>query len=303
MDIYKFINSPAIATHCRNMNHQFSTTDIAYLIWASEKCSIKEKHNAWRNLIATHPDTEIAARPWTPHIKSLRSFLSFFMELENKYLALFFQNEPSCVYSYSIRYPGDEDYTHDPCLFPTFQMCLSAITADIDSYRKKSSTELHYILIEKQWICQSASDFAKSLSVYIDSNGVPWFLDSDSQRISDENRETLDAFKGMWPEIPTPFKRGDLLISQNRHHFCNRPFVLDEILYWEDRIPERTLRFFRTYGDESDLNANTYVLSGSGKPCYNHGPCYLDMDYFNKDSDDSEKFLDTLSKFLKKQLK
>ena len=90
LDIIDFINSSAIANHCRNIGYRFSALDMAYLIWASEKHSIEEKHNAWQILINTQPDVEVAERPWTPYIESLHAFLLKFMGLESKCLELFF---------------------------------------------------------------------------------------------------------------------------------------------------------------------------------------------------------------------
>lgn len=131
LDIIDFINSSAIANHCRNIGHRFSTLDMAYLIWTSEKHSIEEKHNAWQILINTQPDVEVAERPWTPYIESLHAFLLRFIEVENKCLALFFRDEPYCIYSYSIWYPGDEDYAHDRCIYPNFRLCFDAIQAEL----------------------------------------------------------------------------------------------------------------------------------------------------------------------------
>ncbi|MGN0467221.1 MAG: hypothetical protein ACI4GY_00665 [Acutalibacteraceae bacterium] len=35
------------------------------------------------------------------------------MELQNKYLAIFYNNEPNCVYSFEVWYFGDYDYCED----------------------------------------------------------------------------------------------------------------------------------------------------------------------------------------------
>lgn len=299
LDIIDFINSSAIANHCRNIGYRFSALDMAYLIWASEKHSIEEKHNAWKILINTQPDVEVAERPWTPYIESLHAFLLRFIETENKGLELFFRDEPYCAYSYSIWYPGDEDYAHDRCIYPNFRLCFDAIQADLCDVLETTPADIRYIRIEKQWLNHSGSEAAKSMTVYIDSTGRPWFLCENYGIISEAESEISNAFRGMWPEIPTPFTRGDILTFQNRYHRKKEPFVLDAILYWDGAVHERTLAHLRKRGDESDLSANIYSLADDGSLWRDHGPCYLDMEYYDIALSDSEKFLAVLSGFIK----
>ena len=299
LDIIDFINSSAIANHCRNIGYRFSALDMAYLIWASEKHSIEEKHNAWQILINTQPDVEVAERPWTPYIESLHAFLLKFMGLESKCLELFFRDEPSCIYSYSIWYPGDEDYVQDRCIYPNFQLCFDAIQTGLADVLERIHDNIRYIKVEKQWANQSSSEAARSMTVYVDSTGNPWFLCESYGVLSETEIEILDAFRGMWPEIPTPFKRGDILTFQNRYHRKKESFVLDSILYWDGAVHERTLSHLRKRGDESDLSANIYSLADDGTLCRDHGPCYLDMEYYDVALTESEKLLVVLSGFIK----
>lgn len=286
LDIYSFMNSSAIAKHCRNINHRFSTLDMAYLIWASKKHSVAEKHTAWQALTNTQPDTEVAKRPWTPYIKSLHSFLIKFMELENKYINLFYQNEPNCVYSYSIWYPADEDYSHDLCIFPTFKICFKAIQAEITDYLNfygsdSISAESLCILVKKQWINQSCDTSPKYLTIYIDSQAKPWGIYGEHEIISDTDQEILNAFKGIWIEVPTPFKKGDILISQSKHNRDRNPFILEWIPNWiVNEHSARTIEFMRTKGDHTDMCANIYSLDENGICRFTHGPNYLEMDYY-----------------------
>lgn len=169
LDVYNFINSQAIQTHCRKIEHKFSSVEAAYLIWASESHTVKGKHNAFLMLIKEFPDMEIAKRPWTPHIRSLHSFLKQFIQIENKY-----------------------------------------------------------------------------------------------------NRD-------------------------------RKPFVLDKILYWENAVPEMTLMFLRTRGDESDLMADIYGIADDDTFYRDHGPSYLDMEYYEKELEGFERILAVLSGFLKNE--
>ena len=79
------------------------------------------------------------------------------------------------------------------------------------------------------------------ITLLIDHNNTPTYIYDCRTVISDEDSEILDSFRGMWPEIPTPFKKGDILTYKNKHNRDCEPFVLDKILYWENAVPEKTL--------------------------------------------------------------
>ena len=127
MDIYNLINSKAISEHCRNISHNFSPLEMAYLIYANDSMNIAQKHLAFSEIINEYPDMEIAQRPWTPHFTSLHEFLRMYMKLEDKYIDVFYQDEPNSVYSFEVWYSTDEDFCEDDRLFLSFSACYKAI--------------------------------------------------------------------------------------------------------------------------------------------------------------------------------
>lgn len=303
-DIYSFINSSAIQNYCREIKHKFTAVEAAYLIWASENHSIEDKRKAFLTLIEKFPDMEIAERPWTPYIKSLHDFLNKFIEIENKYISIFYKDEQNCVYSYEIWYPCDENYCCDSRLFTKFQACYKEIQKDVyefmDYKGKGYDISFVYIKVKKQWLNLTDFEKVKEITLLIDHNNNPMDIYDCHTIISDEDSEILDAFRGMWPEIPTPFKKGDILTYKNKHNRGCEPFVLNTIPYWENAVPEVTLKHFRNRGDESDLAADIYGMSEDGTIFRDHGPCYLDMEYY-EEMEDSKKFLAVLSGFLKNE--
>jgi len=305
-DIYEFINSKAIRNHCREIKHKFSFVEAAYLVWASENHTIEDKHNTFLMLIEEFHDKEIAERPWTPHIESLHDFLKQFIQIENKYISIFYKDELNCVYSYEIRYPGDEDYSCDSRLFIKFQDCYAEIQKDVHEFMKDYNERNYdissvYIKVTKQWLNSTDFDNTKAITLLIDHKNNPMYIYDCHTIISDGDSEILDAFRGMWPEIPTPFKKGDILTFKNKHNRSCEPFVLDKILYWPNAVPEKTLKFLRNRGDESDLMADIYGISDDDTFYRDHGPSYLDMEYYEDELKGFNKFLAVLSGFLKSE--
>ena len=52
MDIYSFINSRDVAEHCRKINHQFSATEAAFIVYRSEKRNLREQADVISLMIA-----------------------------------------------------------------------------------------------------------------------------------------------------------------------------------------------------------------------------------------------------------
>lgn len=62
MDIYNLINSKAISEHCRKIQHQFNTEELAVLIYRNKRMSVDEKISAYQELISDYPDMEVIER-------------------------------------------------------------------------------------------------------------------------------------------------------------------------------------------------------------------------------------------------
>ena len=59
MNIFKFINSVAISEHLKSIDYKFSAIEKAFLVFQAENVTLQEKHEAYREIIATENDTKI----------------------------------------------------------------------------------------------------------------------------------------------------------------------------------------------------------------------------------------------------
>ena len=303
MDIYSLINSKAISNHCRAIAHQFNSLEMAYLVYANDTLNIRQKHNVFEEIIREYPDMEVQERPWTPRFDSLHDFLRLYMEVQNKYIAMFFRDEPNCIYSFRVQYLGDESAVEDRRLFSMYTECYKVLKSEIDElvtdYRQ-CGVEIAPVDIKvtKTWIKGEEENHLSQIVLYIDSDGNPLDIDNDSE----EDSDILQAFDGLWLEIPTPFQRGDILIASTNWIY-NRPFVLDSIPYWEeDGKNEKTVMNLRTSGDCSDLITSIYGQDDDGTVWNDHGPSYLTLEYYERKLCGTERFLIALSNYLKGEL-
>ena len=156
------------------------------------------------------------------------------------------------------------------------------------------------IRVKKQWLNNDENEQAKYMSVCIDYDNNPIDIWDTHSIISSEDNDILCAFDGMWVEIPTPFKKGDILTYHCMRKGYEEPFVLDWISYWEEdgRCAKRVADL-RENGDSTDMMTNIYALDEDGNVQANHGPHYLNMEYYEKELQGKEKKLLRVSENIK----
>lgn len=308
MDIYSLINSKAISEHCRKIAHQFTPLEAAYLVNDNGTMTLAQKHEAFREIIREGGDIEVAERPWTPHFDSMREFLNAYMDAQNNCLDTFYRDEPNCVYSFSVWYASDEEHCEDPRLFPDWDSCYKAILFDIDDLAegyKDSENDVSPIDIRvtKTWLSTEGEEYPKHLTICITHDNAPMDIWESNGVTSEQERDVLFAFEGLWPEIPTPFQKGDILVTRKRNGKEETPFVLDWIPYWEeDGKYTRIVEHMREGGDRSDLGTTIYGQSEDGTIWCDHGPCYLELEYCGSELCGPRRFLIALSNYIKGEL-
>ena len=102
-DIKTFLNSKDIAEHWRKTGFVCTPVQAAYIIWQSHEKSLREKHEAWKELMETTPDCPFAegrrkecmVRRGIPEAltDSLHAFLRAYMALEDRTLERFYREE------------------------------------------------------------------------------------------------------------------------------------------------------------------------------------------------------------------
>ena len=126
MDIFRFINSRDVREYLKSRNYPFTSLEAAWLIYQCRCATIKEKHEAWQELIQTMPDCAVAERPHTARHESLHQFLKEYIRTEDEILDWFFRDEKDAIYNcefweYAMWCPGGG-------YFDSFQKCLKAYT-------------------------------------------------------------------------------------------------------------------------------------------------------------------------------
>lgn len=238
MNYYRFLDSRDIRNHLENMEYPLSTPEAAYLVWQCHNATLEEKFTAWEKIAKTMPDCPIPRRPgMTGDVSSVHQFLRDYMDLEKKRLEHFTQGE-NCVFGADFFLLPNQEWRKEPIwsdcgrLFSDYTSCLAYC-------RQELSEEIGKVRIWKQTL---DGDNSHRDSLTLTAKLEPLCLDISP--ICDLD----DVFPSLWVDLPTPFRRGDIVWDPSREPgfpHCDKsvPFVLDFCGNWNtSQIMENGVR-------------------------------------------------------------
>lgn len=290
MNLYRFIDSEDIREYLRNSIYQFTATEAAFIVWQSKTATLAERHEAWRHIVATMPDCEIAKRPNTVYRESLHGYLKELMDFENSLLNRFQKTETDVVYMNSIFIPDDNRWIDfNGSVFAGYDICLKNAMAKCAEFVGASAAAKIRIEIRKLWL----NETKKYIEARIDANGNVRYFTQYGNLNDSEYDLVLSGFDGMWFAFPTPFKMGDILQTEG-----GDVFVLTKIST-EDRFRKR----LEANGDTTDMTADGYFLDSDRKELfYDSAYNYMRFEKYTGELNGKLQILRMLSRFLKGEL-
>lgn len=221
MDIYRFINSLDIAAHLKSIGYQFTALESACLIWQSNTATMKERHEAWKELIDSYPDCTMEDALKRPGWGSLHQMLRDYMALEEKLCTILVETDADTAYIYDEYGPilnGEKKAWYGGCI------CKDIFGAQL--YAMERQENLPYRICKK-WFGEETS-----ITGYYDKNQNLLRIeqDLDLRKLSDREQESWwNTFPEMYFDFPLPFEKGDLV--QNAQ--TKEPFVLMDTSLWQ----------------------------------------------------------------------
>ena len=316
IDTASFLNSKDIADYWRRIGFICTPLQSAYIVWQNHTKTLQEKHAAWREIVETMPDCIVAEGHRKTNMgisdalaESLYAFLQAFMQLQNQLIERFYRKGDHAVYSYRVLYVGDKDWSEDRWLYDTAEECFEDVYADEDLI-----PSIVCIQLTKQWIGENR---ALTLSVKVDKT----VIDIEAQELDEEEHDLLQAFDWMWFDFPTPFKRGDIVVSKYSpfgYNLCgDEPFVLTNLCGWgseqlrQNRYSDHDKRYVwadrqllrhRKSADGTDMTAQGYFQWEDGRVYYECMHHYLDLEYYREEPKGIRRILKAFSSFEKKEI-
>ena len=287
MNHYKYLLSPDIAKHCRKVGRRFTTLELAVIVAHNEEMPRKDRHNAWREILAEYPDMPIPKQYGFGNHGSLRDSLLAQIEWEERWLEDFYVPGDNTVYLPSGIH-DDTAYPIDKC----FSSVEKAFEGAIDKFHRIS-------FYESVTICKDKIDGSEERS------WVKLNLKGEVIHFGGLYGESPCNLYGYFIDLPVPFKRGDLVTINGK-----TPIVLDFPI-WESAAYERLVSLITSNEEitESDWNTYEYHQNGSYYEVFENAlhcqTCYPNyiwrLRYFKAaELTGLEKFLGFLSEYIKK---
>ena len=305
LNIYEYFNSKDIAEHCEKIGYKFTALEMAYLVWLSQRHTLKQKHEAWRHLIDNYPDELLPESKWlndkeepVRKERSLHKFLQHYIDIEETFLTAFSQSLDGYIYDYGILYISDDEYHSNEVFYDNYEACVTALKGDLDRFSYGAR------ITRRKLYSKPCGDEWEEDTIHIDCQLNPVAINSIPL---EDDWAIKDGFSNMWFHIPTPFRRGDLVICPNINGAKCSKLVLLQIPYWEDDERGCDMAWYaerlkQEGGDWTDMQTAVYSLDQWGKLCWNHGPNYLFLEYCKDEPHSKESVLVALSKYLQKRI-
>lgn len=310
MDIYNLFVSKDVREHLRKIGYKFSAAEAAFLVYVNGGMTIKQKHAAWQEIIDTMPNCSLGERLNMKAIPDFHEFLCKYMKLQNRLIDEFYFGD---IYVWQYEYSCNDDceFNDGYGIFATVSDCMNAIEAEIDDMAN-TGCPIRRIRIIKQPFAQT-NDYVHKAMLTLDGNKQP--VDFDPFPLNGEDDDIYMAFDGMWFDFPTPFKRGDIVVSEYGplgHKFGEKEiFVLDSLITWSEKEGikngctkrqckgwDKTVERVKDHGDISDMIANGYFLNDDGSIYYECMHAYYNLEFYRDELKDEKRTLAALSSYI-----
>lgn len=255
---------------------------------------IDEKISAYQELISNYEDMEVIERMNCKHYDSVKDMIQ--EEIQRiKDLKKEIQTESeNMIYTYEICYRTSYSHGFEESnnFYKSYEEVCNAM---LENLKEDVDNEIIiYKIIKRSFI----RDSKEIVEEYI------FDKDRHVKQINIYNPMKFTDMDGIWLNIPTPFKKGDMLISYNNSLFASgtflnytkNVFVLDWLCNWEEVMKKR---LNKDYCDSSDMNGTGYIILEDDKLECDHQFDYDNWEYFEGELKGNQRILKAISNFIK----
>jgi len=249
---------------------------------------LAEKQKAWRELASDYPDMPTLKNINHDSYPSLHKKLTEAIGYYDRLLELFRKPETGAVYTYKAwrhdRYDqyGDSIYS----IFVTLEETVTAMQRDW-GHDEVTKFKIEKIYIGDRGTIVNSCDYEGNSYDIITSIDFPHLLPDDS---------FIDFHFDFYVDIPTPFKKGDILTFRDRFGRGENEmvFVLESLT----RDDERLHRICVESGDGCDLSGWGYFVNDGGVLYGDHVGPHDGFEYYRGELEGNHRLFHYVSLFL-----
>ena len=270
MNIYKYIKSKDVREYDEKIGHKFTALESAFLVWHNTDITLKEKHDGWREIMREMPDEKVSRRMNVDYAPSLFTLLKQFIETDNALIEEFYKKDEA-VYSYRYCCNGDSSFTDD----------FGRIYTDLEYMQRTIAQDLDLDILRIEYTKKYFSSSFRNVVLVTDKSGSVMSVDGFGIKGCKLAVSKDDFFSGLWIDVPTPFRVGDILCGENtpfgrRIYGEKDPFVLLSLGNWDSKTAknrgerlsakeavwrDKHLQRLKECVDVSDMYVSAYFLS------------------------------------------
>lgn len=316
MDIYQYLNSKDIADYLRSMDYSFSIVEASYLIYQCRRLNLEQKMNVWQEVIDSYPDCPYERMEI--RTDSFHQCLKDYINLNRRILEEFYIQESRAIYWYCWHEMEQDEWycsVEDDAAFSNYTACYKSFIKEIQD-RHFNMDALEQLTFKKTWL-NPVEHYGEYIDVEVNSSYEVTKISKSN--LSEEERTVDCLFEHMWIDIPTPFRRGDIVVSNEGNGYVKRnsPFVLNALATWDsselldngfgtndylvEYAEERQQRFLKN-GTPMDMWAKGYRNNEKGYVDNLEQNTYLELEYYRGTLRGTEQFLTTIGRFLKGEI-
>lgn len=288
-DDYNLINSRAIGDYCRSIKHKFNIEELAVLVYRNKRMTIEEKIKKYTDLINNYPDMEVIERINCKHYDSVKTMIKEEIQRLNTEYKELTENDSDSICVWTEYNKSTLRYEHNSDIKNTFRTFKEAFE-DIQNYIEEYDDTISF-QITKKYFNKNKEIYAKCV-----------VENTEIKLINIENNSDILDIDQIFLNIPTPFKKGDILVSKSRTMFnygdYSDIFVLDYLCTWKEGI-EDTLA--KGNYDSSDMIGYGYYLYGEDSTEFvlDHKWDYDSFEYYDGELTENNRILKDISSFVK----
>ncbi|MGF7003432.1 hypothetical protein M2149_001833 [Lachnospiraceae bacterium PFB1-21] len=293
MDIYRLMNSRDIATHCRNINYSFNVKETAFIIHNAYDLTMNERHEAFAEIIKVMSDINNEADKLKN--TSFHARLRRYVDLEKRLMTIFETDNDGSVYRYGYyceMHGGEIAFVENETIFDR----LANVQRDIQAARssREYDDKVFKFIIAKKWLNGN-----KYIRVIVAPDGKLLACSANGVLALEDELFHSGLFEHMWVKIPTPFKRGDIVIGSTpmQHgttEYGHEPFVLENICHWKNENGVG-----RAGSDSMDMTAGGYFVNKKGRVYSECMHAYQNLEFFRGELSGNQRILAGISNYIK----
>ncbi len=263
--------------------------------------NINEKIEKYQDLIDNYPDMEVIERINCKHYDSVKTLIQEEINRLKNLFENFIKEDERCAYTwYEYNKTTKKEDSSPYHISKNIKGTYKDVYDDVVNYVNEYDDTISFTIIKKFFEEKERTIFAK----YNVINKKIILINMYEDEEGDGDEDTYLDINNIFVYMPTPFKRGDILISKNQT-ISNigdngNIFVLDNLITWRENIKELLAK--GNYDSSDMVGYGYYLYYDKAEFTYDDKWDYDSFEYYEGKLEGNNRILKAISSYLKGEI-